>query len=602
MSLPIPVLGLLCLIRILELIQVIIFPTINRLTTPQLFLVYLAGSFLADDVIIALIAIVSSLVLFHRKNVLFILVPALIAAAIGVSVWLQNQLVADVVALASFPLVIFAYVFSRYQKIPFNLKISRNSLLTATTALFLAIEVAALLTWIFYPIFPTTIYSGWNWYGADIQSKLFYAAGLLSPGLMAILIFSFALRPAVYSSVRWKKLLERFTNEFQNVNQSKKTAYALLVVACFISIGLGVYVYLPSINNNFQNVSVDAPFYINQLDLIKSHGIFAKGGPFDRNIDRAFSLLIFYGITAALNQPAQYVVAFLPIPLTVSLVITTFVLVRYGLRNNLAAGFAAILTAFSVQFVVGVYAGFFSNLMALSFAMVALFLFLKYQNNEKRYLSFSLFILVMVLLLITHVYTWVFLASAIVLSTLIMSLARKNANRRSELRQNIPIYLGICSMVGIVLVIASVSSISGVTHLTNLASSDVNPNFFATRWFTTNYTFRIYLGGFLTNSLLIAIAIFWALKVDYGNRFNVLILSGIYITSIFFFVGDTVVQSRMFYNVPLQIPAAIILAEIASFRSSSSGLWRNVAILIVILGVAHLANYGIRSVANTILR
>ncbi len=606
LSIPFSVLGILTAIRALELLNVTIFPTIYRLTSPQSFFVFLTGSFLTDDIFIVATAIVACVALFGIRNPLLYVIALPLASLVIFSALSENYGLADASALAALPSVIAAFFFSRRRGLHYSRIIARNSLILSTILVLLSIEVVSILTWFFYPIFSSRIYSEWQWYGADLESKLFYAFGLLSTGFMAILIFSFGLRPAMGSLQQWKNSMDkqmrtRVIERVSEVAVTRRTTMVILIASCVTVTVLSVYPYLPTINSDFQVVSVDAPFYVNQINLIKESGIFAENGPFDRNVDRAFSLLIFYGIVTVVNQPAEYVVPLLPIPLGISLVLSVFFLTRYAVKNiPLAAPIAAAITALSTQFVVGVYAGFFSNMLALSLLFLTALFFLKYHNGDRKWLNLGLFSLTLFLTLLIHVYTWVFLTSTLLLGTALFVMSTKDAARWQELKSSIPTVIIIVSTIVAVLVIASATDISGVSHLSGLLSSSVSSDFFAERWFNMNYTFRLYLGGFLTNSALIILALVWALREKPSSRFNAILLSSMFITSFFFFFGDSVVQSRMFYNIPLQVPAGIVLANIIS--GSLLGSLRSPArFLLVSLIILHFANYAFRSISNLYL-
>src|SRR5581483_101987 len=115
-----------------------------------------------------------------------------------------------------------------------------------------------------------------------------------------------------------------------------------------------------------------------------------------------------------------------------------------------------------------------------------------------------------------------------------------------------------------------------------------------------NTTFRFYLGGFLANSVLMGMALIWAFKADYKNHFNAVILASTFIFSAFFFLGDEVIQSRIFYNIPLFIPSAILLSNFMTGKYIS-GLDSRTRTMIVVLVFLFLGNYALRSLANFVL-
>jgi hypothetical protein len=663
LSLPLSILGLLTVFRALETVPLIDFQTVYRITYPERFLFYITGNFLFDDVVIVLAGIASALVIFYQKkrktSWAIVIAPGVL---ISLAVILQNIKLADIAALSVLPSILAShFVIKRMGRIKEDddipARITANSLVITLVGILLAIESASLISWILYPAFPSKLYSGWQWYGAEVDSNIFSAFGMLSPILAVLIAFSFGIKPSMQPLKLWlEKVNERKGKQDKNENQdqnatrghnvqassggrdniailrtgvaissplsydrdgtlTKRKRWLFLSISSALVLAFSAYPYLPSINPNFQNESVDAPYYVNQINVIRNGGLFSPSGPFGFTNERALSILVFYAITAPLpaSIPLAKAVAFLPAFLGLLSVFSAYYLVRYVFGpNSRIVLLAPLLTAMSSQFIVGIYGGFFSNMLAFPFLFLSILYFMKYLDSDspgKKRVNFSVFMLASMLTLLSHVYTWAFLAGTLAITMVILTLTRYSPKgavartRRQAAAPFLPVIAGIAlSVLALVAVAFTLkTSTSGVGFISSLASSGISGDYFAKRWFNVDYMFRIYLGGFLTNSALLMLALIWALKADYKNHFNAILLSSMFITSFFFFFGDTELQSRIFLNIPMQIPAAVVLGNIASGKYLGAALGAKTRMLLVLLVVVHFANYDLRSLANMYL-
>ncbi|MEM3159485.1 MAG: hypothetical protein QXJ74_01750 [Nitrososphaera sp.] len=601
MSLPVSILGLLTVMRALELGGVLYFQTIYRITYVQPFHFPLAGSYLADDLLIVAIGICAAAVIFYRTRLFLYAVAGAYGAGIAAALASASQVAGDALAVSILPAIIALYFVFRNKTAGQGLFTTR-SLVLSTTLMLLAIEAGALVTWVMYPAFASKIYSTQFWYVADLEAKLFYALGLLSVHTMLLLLFSFGVKPSVTSIRLWWQ--KRFgseetgeTDELGWILASKKWTLVFLVACSLIVTGLSVYPYLPSINKEFQILSVDATYYTRQIDFARERGVFAEGGILDQQNDRIFSLLVFYALAAAINQPTYQIVAFLPVLLGISMVVSVFFFMRYAAGPKPATLIAPVLTAFSTQFVVGVYAGFFSNMMAIAISFIAMLFYLKYHDTG-RWINFGFLALAFSMILLTHIYTWIFMAGTLaVASAISIFTADRERSRHEKIKRHVPLFLLVGSNAMLVLVIALATQVSGAAHLSDILATSIGQDFISARWQNINYTFNVYLGGFLTNTVLIGLALFWTLRANYNSRFNILVMSSIFISSFVFFLGDTVAQSRILLNIPLQIPAAMVVAGILG-GTLGGKLDRHTRVLVAFLIIVHLANYAIRALAN----
>lgn len=387
--------------------------------------------------------------------------------------------------------------------------------------------------------------------------------------------------------------------------KARSTSRFWFSVSIVLVILFTLYPYIPTINKDFGTISVDAGYYTQQIDNIKNNGIFSPGGPFSFSSERALSVLFFYGLAAALPMvPTKVFVAYLPMLLGSFLVVSAYLLIRYGKKvENIGAPERAtyfllpLLVPFSTQLIVGIYGGFFSNMLALSFMLLTFLFYLRFLKSSKI-LDLGLFVAMMFMTLFSHVYTWVFLIATLVVSTVLLGVF----NRKSEKKKT---HIAVIATVGVTIAVlfgisTLISSKSGVSYLTDLVSTSFGQDFFATRWFNLNNTFRFYLGGLLANTVLMGLALVWAFKADYKNHFNAIIFASLSIFSAFFFLGNEVIQSRIFFNIPLFIPAAITLSNFMAGKYAQALDSRTRSTIVVLIFLV-IGNYALRSLANLYL-
>lgn len=615
------------LVRVLEVADVAYTQTIYRVTYPQIFPFYLTGGPLVDDLIIVALGTASTVILFYHSKISFALVGAFLAT-ISYALFTSNTLAADALSLAIFPVISILFLTTR-RKLRVQTRITKNSFILSLTIIFLALELLSLFNWLAYPAAPSRLYSSWQWYGADLQAKLTQVFAMLAPVMMVLLIFSYGIKPSFdllrnlvafrlksvsatnYSKQRIRLELadgSYITPQQHNtapIRYPRFTPWLFLLGSCLLVIGLSIYPYLPSINPDFQIVSVDASFYVNQITLMKNEGLFAENGPFGEMNDRSFSLVFFYAIAVVTNQSPAQVVAFLPAFLGILNVISIHFLMRHVTANSEHKSLlliAPLFAALSHQFIVGIYGGFLSNMLALPFSFGSILFFLRYWESKRKWLSFTVFAILISLTLLIHVYTWIFFATTIIVAAIALTLIRdqnNNNEQKKKIKQLLPV-LGVTIVVAASIMIAAylLGQASGLDRIVNLAAGSLSEDYFAQRWFNINYIFKIYLGGFLANPLPLLLSLVWVYGTKFKeNRFNIVLISSISISSVFFFIGDFVIQSRMFYNIPMQIPAAIVAANILDGRYFGSISFRSRLVIVGLITI-FLVNYALMSLAN----
>jgi hypothetical protein len=235
------------------------------------------------------------------------------------------------------------------------------------------------------------------------------------------------------------------------------------------------------------------------------------------------------------------------------------------------------MTAFSFQVLVGIYSGFYANWFALiigSISFVFLFRCLK-RSTKSNFITYPILV---ILLLLSHVYTWAMVAIVTFLFLLVM--LRLKYYRRKNI---ILLLLIILSPVAIDAIrTAMTGSIGGISsslqfapQLTTRPGGGASSSVFAPQSslaqlasFRSNIldTTEHYLGGLFGNFIILALGIYWLFKASRAEPYNIFIMIFLSIGIVPLLFSDWILQTRVFYNIPFQIPAAIGLYYIIRQR------------------------------------
>jgi hypothetical protein len=311
------------------------------------------------------------------------------------------------------------------------------------------------------------------------------------------------------------------------------------------------------------------------------------------------------------------VVRFLPILLAPGLVISSFFLVRYGshVASDKTASFGnkrtissvvAVVAAISPQIVVGLYGGFLANWLALIPALISMLLAIRISDefhkmtdakgSSKRLVAYSLaFYAALTLVMLFHVYTWGYVILVTVLFIFISYFGLRSIHIRKV--QLIKV-MAILSAVVVASILTDYAKSSyfgvstGISRDSFVAGSSFDLANFNSRWETLDFTLGAYVGGFLSNPIIMMLALIWTFKNSYLRGFDRLVFASLFILTIPILFGTIVIQARILYLVPLYIPAIMIL--LAQKRD------KLVTYSIVALVLA-MAVYALRAVANLYL-
>ena len=627
----------------LTIIKLQIFPLIKRITYFDVAVEWSVTGTLEQDIFLTLMMYSVLILIIFKKYVsvpisILMIVPAIFVIT-GETTNYQNFV--EFIFFSSFPLLASLLALDKFFRN--QLSYSRFGVSTKTQFTFkfhkflvvffltlLGIEIIVLSNWVIHPPLFNLSTVPWSWKLNDLDNDLFFAFGLLSSSLMILSIFSFLIKPFIpnFSTLLEKLSLSQKADEnqksilknfevkvknrfsinlakpFQEANKrigdlSEGSSNHLLLVffiAIVPSVLLPLYAYDVAANPdsllgtdihayieamNFLSLSSSDPSaFLYQLFAGYYHG------------DRPLTFLILYSTTVLSEQSSQLILKLLPIVLGPILVLAIYFLVSHAYPGSRGlAVLAAILTAVSHQIIIGFYAAYYANWLALIIMSICSIFLLKSINNQNPFKNIVFFAVLTTMLLLFHSHTWTYFSAVVLLFLCWSSIQAMRA------KKNIKIFL-ILGIVTIAIIGADVvksfylGSPSGFGIDLITAEQSIGYEKFAERWQNLNTTFKVNLGGFLTNFSMLLFLFMWSLNAKYNNLSDRFFLSFLFVALLPVLFGDFLIQSRIFYLIPIQIPVSIILYKI--YTNSKIAFAKPLVLVVIFMQF----NYALRAMAN----
>jgi len=429
----------------------------------------------------------------------------------------------------------------------------------------------------------------------SIAYELFLISTGLSSILLILLIFSAPVKIIIDESIA---SIRGYNKQFINSMALGKSRTRLPKKIFFLSLFMllsATMVIIPhqsAINKDNKDVGVDTQYYVDEMSILMNStslgDLLSNAFVTIQHGDRPLTLLFFL-MVAEITHSANlsYVFDNIPIVLGPSLVLAIYFLTRQLTSNDSASLLSAFLTAISFHTLVGIYAGSYANWLALIVGYLSIVFVLRSLKETSRF-NILLFLVLINTALFTHIYTWSILAFGIGIFLLVL-LKMNYCERRNVL---------------IVLIALSSSAFIDIlrTILTGATSGigyDISPPFgsivqlgpeqFSTRWITIRDTTLSYFGSLFGNSIIYALGLYWLIRSRLRNLTTIFMVTFLSVGIIPLFFGNWIVQARVFYDIPFQIPAAIALTYLYQRRNGS---------LILIAVSIWLITLAIRAVSN----
>jgi hypothetical protein len=334
-----------------------------------------------------------------------------------------------------------------------------------------------------------------------------------------------------------------------------------------LTISLILVPHLPIFNKNNRLIGTDSLDYAkwersliqssSLEDFVKKAFISLEGG------DRPIALIFLYTVIKTIPSNPTYIIDLIPIILGPALVLCIYFLTRELTSNDVISVLASFLTAVSFHMLVGIYAGFYANWFALIIGYAAFVFLFRFLRTPKR-INLVVYFFLIAVMLFSHTYTWTILTIVSVVFLLAM-LGLTKYSRRGI------IFLLVVILLSVVIDVAKITftkSAGGIEQDISVARrQEVGVGQLPVKWNNLIDTTEIYYAGAFSNVIILALGLYWLIRSDMQNPSNIFLMIFLSIGILPLFFGNWLVQSRVFYNIPFQIPAAIGLFYIKKEKS-----------------------------------
>ena len=556
--------------------HIYVAPLENRYNYHQPFATYIINEFV-DHLILAYgVAVWLGLSLRGRARIVSSSIYGIITS-IAVSVSLQTLF--DVVTLLSIPTVMSFLIFNRFtsKKILGTSNLSLTYLTLFGTAIgFVGIIISTA------PLFSVTVKSIPI---PDYVYEMLLLLSNLSPILVLFLVMGspFKLFIRKFITGQNKNLVEPISSD--TMRRETKILYLLLFM--LLSVTIALIPHLATINPDNQQVGSDSYDYAivikNFMESNNPQEVIQKAFHINFSNVKPLAALFFYTISRIVPDNLSYTVDHLPLILGPGLVLAVFFLTRELTSNDTTSLLASFLTAVSFHTLIGIYSGIYANWLALIIGFFSLVFLIRFLKDTKRR-NLIVYSILLMFLVFTHVYTWTLLA--LFTGIFLVVMYKLNFYQKKSI---IILLVIVLSSVAIDITRSSLIGISGGiegdTHLASLAGTGQ----VALLWSNLVYTTQYYAGGLFSDFIIFGLGVYWILRSNPRELSSIFILIFLAIAILPILFGDRLIQSRMVYDIPFQIPAAIALTYL---KRHPNGLLMILPICIWLLAMS------VRAVSN----
>lgn len=362
---------------------------------------------------------------------------------------------------------------------------------------------------------------------------------------------------------------------------------AVYLFSCIIlAITTTLIPHIPVINPHNERLGVDTPRYETWLRLMDNQSVSPINFALKSAGDRPLTLLILFLITDTTNADPFKVVEYSPSFLAPLLILATFFVTRELTDNDKIAIITSVLSAISFQTLIGIYSGFYANWLALILGYSAFGFLIRCLKRPSKIGLVALGLL-MTGLLFAHTYTWTIMISVAFVFLFVLHILNYYSRKHFLL-----LYLVLSSSIAVdVLKSSWTGSLTGY-------DADVSIGFghgfgvsqFSNRLVSLAETIQTYYGGVLANIAILGLVMYWLVGSNMRELVSIFIMIFLSTALIPLFIGDYVLQSRVLYDIPFQIPAAISLYYIG--RKNSNLIFIALLLIAGYLSFHVLANLG----------
>jgi hypothetical protein len=584
--------------------RITVYPLINRTIVYTVFEEHIINQHL--DYIIIIIATASWFLLSVNNRAIRYYFSIAYGAGITLALISPDAIVFDIITLLSLPLIssVMLYYYRKGQKnvLNFNAKLTLRYISLAVIAISAIGIVLPVLDVFLIPNFDLSAEN-------NPANELFLLLSSFSNIYIFLLVFCLGVKVLYREVLRLLKLdlkediPQTLSDAYEQNRLKTQTKIGFLILAMILSIVLVLIPQHPLINKDNQLIGSDTPSYVTWIgELAKSKNVsdivyqaFVLQG---NNGDRPLSLIFLFLVYQVAGLE---VIEHFPIILGPGIVLAFYLLTLELTRNEKIALIAAFFGAVSLHTLIGIYGSLYANWLGLIFGYISIAFLFRYLRSG-RLSDIVVFSILLIGVLFTHVYTWTVLAAVSGTFLVVMLLVvlwnkkkkrDKNSNISNHFTKRRIIWLLVAILLSIVVDVTRVSltsSSGGVEQDIQLAGTNFGLEQFNMRWRILIATMHDSLGGVFSNFIILILALFWVLKSNMREPSTIFLMIFLSVGLLPLYIGSLTLQTRLFYDIPFEIPAAIALYYIST-RSGSMLVTVAACTWLVAVSLVTLMNY-----------
>ncbi|HKI10032.1 MAG TPA: hypothetical protein VKA09_16695 [Nitrososphaeraceae archaeon] len=561
--------------------RITVYPLIDRVTVYATFQEYIINQHL--DYIVVILATASWFLLSVKNRAIrYYFSMAYGVTGIILALISPDNIVFDIIALLSLPLIIgiMLYYYRRRQKnlLNFNAKLTWRYISLAVIAISAIGIIFPVLVVFLTPNFDSSA-------GDDPANELFLLLSSFSTIYIFLLALCLAVKVLQRGALRMLKLdikqdiNQNLPHDYDHHKLKTKTKIGFLLLAIILSVLLVLIPQHPLVNKDNRDIGVDTHYYFTWIvELAKSKNVsdliyqafVVQGQSGDRPLSLLFLFLV-YQVVGGNNL--REVIEHIPIILGPGIVLAFYLLTLELTRNEKIALIAAFFGAVSFHTLIGIYAGFYANWLALIVGYISIAFLFRYLRSG-RLSDIVVFSTLLIGVLFVHIHTWTILAAVSGTFLVVMLLAvlwkekkKKNGNINNLFTKRRIIWLLVAILLSTAVDITKVlliGSSGGVERDIQVAQTNLDIEHLSMRWRVLNATMHDSLGGVFSNFIILLLGLFWVLKSNVREPRAIFLMIFLSAGIVPLSFGWWTLQVRVLYDIPFEIPAAIALYYIST--------------------------------------
>jgi hypothetical protein len=474
----------------------------------------------------------------------------------------------------------------------------RQIILTGVILTVLSFQVLVLVILAFFPYLPDPGLS-------NLNNDIYFFLAPLSAIFLLELLYAWLLRIVARGAFRYSstaKFIGHFLSEpFAKIISSVRTRSLsesartfkilsrprlLLVISLAASVLFAFIPYRPDLNPNGILVGVDSQTYVRWITQMLARPVpAALQYSFVEGLDgsRPLLLVVLYMVASLGVSPLQ-VIEYLPMILAPILALSSYAFVRYGYGSANFAGLTALFAPFSFYAPVGLWGGYYANMLALVFAYLFLTILLIFSKSPSAP-KYCAMLALSVALFLTHPWTWVL----IVTTCLVFALSVWRETRLS---------IHLKSIAGIILAGVALDVMKSTVFATRTVAAEL-----ATKLPTSGQASAFWVNlvdgllythsGLLGSWIILGVGLLAVFALRFRDWFERLVLLWVGVASIPFLILDSYNQTRIVYDLPVPILIATALLFFLPLVGTRNVRRQGIIVVLILVVCANYALQGI---------